>query len=92
MIELKVKTVTVDVSGNLTVLLVDNEETKVLPIMIGPLEAQNIVLPIQGVKPPRPITPDLLKTTIEKLGGTLEKVVITDIRYNTYYRNTYKAK
>ncbi|HHX24890.1 MAG: bifunctional nuclease family protein [Tepidanaerobacteraceae bacterium] len=85
MIELKVKTVTVDVSGNLTVLLVDNEETKVLPIMIGPLEAQNIVLPIQGVKPPRPITPDLLKTTIEKLGGTLEKVVITDIRYNTYY-------
>jgi len=85
MIELKVKTVTVDVSGNLTVLLVDNEETKVLPIMIGPLEAQNIVLPIQGVKPPRPITPDLLKSTIEKLGGTLEKVVITDIRYNTYY-------
>ncbi|HHV17435.1 MAG TPA: bifunctional nuclease family protein [Thermoanaerobacterales bacterium] len=84
MIELKVKTVTVDISGNFSVLLVDTEETKVLPIVIGPLEAHNIAMPIQGVTPPRPMTPDLLKSAIEKLGGIPKKVVITDIRNNTY--------
>lgn len=86
MIEMKVKTVTVDIGGNFTVLLVDKEKEKmVLPIVIGGLEAHNIVMPIQGVEPPRPMTPDLLKTAIEKLGGVVEKVVITSIKGNTYY-------
>ena len=73
MIELKVKTVTVDISGNFSVLLVDNEETKVLPIMIGALEAHNIAMPIQGITPPRPMTPDLLKSAIENWVGFLKK-------------------
>ena len=84
MIELKVKTLTVDENGSFSVLLVDNEETKVLPIMSGALETHNIALPIQGVKPPRPMTPDLLKSAIEELGGVLERIVITDIVNNTY--------
>lgn len=84
MIELKVKAISV-ADGNLAVLLVDNEEKMVLPIVIGPLEAHNIAMYIQGVKPPRPMTPDLLKTAIEKLGGVPEKVVITGIRGGTYY-------
>lgn len=86
MIELKVKTITADFSGNFTVLLVDKTEEKmVLPIVIGALEAQNIAMPINGVVPPRPMTHDLLKTTIETLGGVVEKVVITSIKNNTYY-------
>jgi len=86
MIELKIKTVTVDMAGNFIVLLVDKDKEKmVLPIVIGGLEAHNIVMPIQGVMPPRPMTPDLLKTVIEKLGGTVEKVVITNLKDNTYY-------
>lgn len=84
MIELKVKNVAV-VGGDFSVLLVDKEEEKmVLPIVIGALEAHNIVLPLQGVTPPRPMTPDLLKSAIENLGGIPEKVVITSIRGNTY--------
>lgn len=84
MIELKVKAVTV-VGGNFSVLLVDKEEKMVLPIVIGALEANNIVMPIRGVIPPRPMTPDLLKTAIKKLGGVPEKVVITKILGGTYY-------
>ena len=72
MIELKVKTVTVDISGNFSVLLVDTEETKVLPIVIGPLEAHNIAMPIQGVTH-RGHDSDLLKSAIEKLGGIPKK-------------------
>jgi len=84
MIELKVKAVTIDEAGNFSVLLVDDEEKKVLPIVIGELEANNIVMPIQGVTPPRPMTPDLLKAAIEHLGGKPEKVVITDLKESTY--------
>ena len=85
MIELKVKTVVVDTSKNYSVLLVDKEQEKiVLPMVIGALEASNITMPLQGVTAPRPMTPDLLKSAIEKLGGIPKKVVITDIRNNTY--------
>lgn len=85
MIKFKVKAVTMDVAGNFSVLLVDEEEKKVLPIVIGALEAQNIAMPMQGITPPRPLTPDLLKSAIENLGGRPEKVVITDLKDNTYY-------
>ncbi|MCR4431204.1 MAG: bifunctional nuclease family protein [Tepidanaerobacteraceae bacterium] len=85
MIEFKVKAVTLDAAGNFSVLLVDNEEKKVLPIVIGELEAHLIAMPISGMLPPRPLTPDLLKSAIEKLGGIPEKVIITDIKDNTYF-------
>ncbi|MDI3481872.1 MAG: uncharacterized protein PWQ97_1527 [Tepidanaerobacteraceae bacterium] len=85
MIEFKVKAVTLDAAGNFSVLLVDKEEKKVLPILIGELEAHHIALPISGMTPPRPLTPDLLKSAIEKLGGIPEKVIITDIKDNTYF-------
>ncbi|MCG0275555.1 MAG: bifunctional nuclease family protein [Thermosediminibacteraceae bacterium] len=89
MLEMKVKSVVVSPTGEFLVLLVDQEETKVLPIMVGALEANNIAMPLQGIKPPRPMTHDLLKSVIENMGGKLEKVVITDIRDNTYYAEIY---
>lgn len=89
MIKMEVKTVTADQGGNFLVLLMDDEEKKVLPISIGPLEAQAIALVLQGEKPPRPLTHDLLKSVCENLGGAMEKVVITDIRENTFYAEIY---
>ncbi len=86
---MEVKTVTADQGGNFLVLLMDDEEKKVLPISIGPLEAQAIALVLQGEMPPRPLTHDLLKSVCENLGGIMEKVVITDIRDNTFYAEIY---
>ncbi len=88
-IKMEVKTVTADQGGNFLVLLMDDEGKKVLPISIGPLEAQAIALVLQGEEPPRPLTHDLLKSVCEKLGGVMEKVVITDIRENTFYAEIY---
>ena len=85
MIKMEVKTVTADQSGNFLILLMDDEEKKVLPISIGPLEAQAIALVLQGEVPPRPLTHDLMKTVFEQRGGILEKIVITDIRDSTFY-------
>ncbi len=89
MIEMHVKTVTVDQGGGFLVLLTDEEERKVLPIAIGPFEAQSIAMVLQGKKPPRPLTHDLLKSFCESLGGELKKVIITDIRDSTYYAELY---
>lgn len=88
-IKMEVKTVTADQGGNFLVLLMDDEEKKVLPISIGPLEAQAIALVLQGETPPRPLTHDLLKSVCENLGGKMEKVVITDIRESTFYAEVY---
>ncbi|MGB9680558.1 MAG: bifunctional nuclease family protein [Minisyncoccia bacterium] len=89
MLKFRVKAITMDVEGNFSVLLTDEEEKKVLPIVIGPLEAQNIAIPLQEITPPRPLTPDLLKSAIEQLGGKPEKVVITDLKDDTYYAELY---
>src|SRR6185436_11243475 len=56
-----------------------------LPIWIGPFEAQAIALEIQGVPPPRPLTHDLMKQLIERLGAKLVRVEITDLREGTYF-------
>ena len=89
MIKMEVKTVTADQGGNFLVLLMDDEEKKVLPISIGPLEAQAIALVLQGETPPRPLTHDLLKSVCKSLGGAMEKIVITDIRESTFYAEIY---
>ncbi|MBW6464070.1 MAG: bifunctional nuclease family protein [Bacillota bacterium] len=89
MIKMEVKTVTADQGGNFLILLMDDEEKKVLPISIGPLEAQSIALVLQGEVPPRPMTHDLLKTLCENLGGMIQKIVITDIRESTFYAELY---
>jgi uncharacterized protein len=58
---------------------------RTLPIWIGPFEAQAIALEMQGVPPPRPLTHDLMKQLVERLGGKLKQVEITDLRDNTYF-------
>ncbi|OPL09198.1 MAG: hypothetical protein AVO34_05690 [Firmicutes bacterium ML8_F2] len=92
MIKMEVKTVTADQGGNFLVLLMDAEEKKVLPISIGPLEAQAIALVLQGELPPRPMTHDLLKTVCENLKGQIDKIVITDIIDSTFYAEIYLQK
>jgi len=56
-----------------------------LPIIIGSFEAQSIALEMEGIKPPRPLTHDLLKNVIDILGGTVVEVIIDELRENTFY-------
>lgn len=67
------------------VLLRDQEEMNFLPIWIGIFEAAAIAMELQNVKPPRPMTHDLLKSFIEKLGATIKRVVINDIKEGTFF-------
>jgi len=89
MIEVFVKGIAVDEDNNHIVLLSDREETKVLPIVIGPIEAMAILMNMQGVAPNRPLTHNLLKNLLDLLGAEVEQVIITNIKDNVYYANLY---
>jgi bifunctional DNase/RNase len=56
-----------------------------LPIIIGAFEAQSIALEMEGIKPPRPLTHDLMKNLIESLGGELVDVYINELRDGTFF-------
>jgi bifunctional DNase/RNase len=56
-----------------------------LPIWVGPFEAQAIALEMAGAAPARPLTHDLMRLLVERLGGKLERVEIVDLRDNTYF-------
>jgi len=58
---------------------------RVLPIWVGVSEANAIQMQIEGIQPPRPMTHDLLKTVILELGGQVERIVVCDLRENTFY-------
>jgi bifunctional DNase/RNase len=56
-----------------------------LPIIIGQSEAQSIALEMEGIKPPRPLTHDLMKNIITAFGAELTDIVIDDLREGTFY-------
>jgi uncharacterized protein len=66
-------------------LLKEREGERVLPVAIGPLEAQAVVMPLQGVKPPRPMTHDIFVEIVASLGGHLRRVEITELVDSTFH-------
>jgi bifunctional DNase/RNase len=56
-----------------------------LPIIIGAFEAQSIALEMEGIKPPRPLTHDLLKNVMDSLGASLNDVFINELKEGTFY-------
>lgn len=71
--------------GQPVVLLQAQDSERVLPIFIGPNEAVAIAMEMAHLRPPRPMTHDLLKNTIEALGGRVNGIVITALREGTFF-------
>jgi bifunctional DNase/RNase len=71
------------------VILREVEGERVLPIWIGAGEANAIAMELQGVKPQRPLTHDLLKHIVGGLGGELRRVIISDLREDTYFAELF---
>jgi bifunctional DNase/RNase len=67
------------------VILRDDKNSEILPIWVGQAEGNAIRLALEGVLPPRPMTHDLIKGMLEHLGIQLQKVVVNEIKDNTYY-------
>ncbi len=67
------------------VILKDAESNRYLPIWIGPYEADAITIHLQDVQVPRPLTHDLVIKVINELGAKVERVVVTDLKNDTFY-------
>jgi bifunctional DNase/RNase len=86
-IEVEVRRVEVDAeTGSPVVRLREKAAThRELPIWVGLFEAQAIALEMAGAAPSRPLTHDLMRQLVDRLGGKLERVEIGDLRDNTYF-------
>lgn len=71
------------------VVLEDEDKTKLVPIWIGVNEGNAIALEMQGEKFPRPLTHDLMVQILKSLNAEIEKVVISDLKENSYYALIY---
>jgi hypothetical protein len=71
--------------GAYALILKEVNGARRLPIIIGAAEAQSIALEMEGIKPPRPLTHDLLKNIITAFGAELQEVVIDELREGTFY-------
>lgn len=71
--------------GAYALILKEMSGNRRLPIIIGAFEAQSIALEIEGIKPPRPLTHDLMKNIIDTLGFGISEVVINELRDGTFY-------
>ncbi|TDJ48319.1 MAG: bifunctional nuclease family protein [Gemmatimonadetes bacterium] len=85
-VRMKIQGLLIDpVSQMPIVILKNSSEDRVLPIWVGVFEANAIAMQLEKILSPRPMTHDLLCSTIEQLGGSIEKIVITDLRDATFY-------
>lgn len=66
-------------------LLKEMTGDRYLPIWIGASEATAIAVAKDGIEPQRPMTHDLLKTVVEVLGASVDRVVVTDLDSGTFY-------
>ncbi len=73
------------------VLLRDNRGRRV-PIFIGPFETMAISMALESVSVDRPLTHDLLKNAIDRLGGTIERITIDDLWQQTFYAKVTVAQ
>lgn len=90
MLEAKVEGLALDMTTNSpVVILAPSTIEKVLPIWIGHAEAWGIAMELSGVKPRRPMTYDLLRTVIRSMGGTVDRVEITELVEQTFYARIY---
>ena len=74
---------------NYVVLLKERYGERTLPIWIGDNEAMAIAMCLEGVKPVRPLTHDLMKVLLDALESKITKIVINDLKNETYFAKIY---
>ena len=86
MIEMRVVGIRVEVANQQPILLLaETSGPRSLPILIGQVEANAIAMHLEGIRPPRPMTHDLLGQVVTALGRKIEQVRVVDFREGTYF-------
>lgn len=85
-VEVKIRGLMMDPSSGIPIIILKdvNSET-MLPIWVGEYEAKAIALEIEKIAPQRPMTHDLLRNLMIEMGARIERVVVTELRENTFF-------
>ncbi|MCK4913089.1 MAG: bifunctional nuclease family protein [Planctomycetes bacterium] len=81
-----------EASDRQVIVLKEKNGQRTIPIVIGIVEIFAIDRKLKGIEPPRPMTHDLLADIIEKTSDGIEKVVISELRNNTFYARIHLKK
>ena len=85
-LEMRIRGLLMDPTTNSPiVILKDVNSEAMLPIWVGPFEANSIASEIEKIAPPRPMTHDLLKNAINLFGAEVKRIIVTELRDNTFY-------
>jgi len=85
-LEMKVKQLALDPLSNMPMIVLrDEEEKRSLPIWVGLAEANAIALELEKIPTARPMTHDLIRNILESVGARVSKVVVNDLKENTFY-------
>ena len=85
-VEMKIKGLMIDPITQMPIIILkDPKSDAVLPIWVGLFEANAIALQIEKISTPRPMTHDLLKNVLGQLDAKIQKIVINDLKENTFY-------
>jgi bifunctional DNase/RNase len=85
-VEMKVRGLALDPVSNMPIIILrDEEDKRSLPIWVGIFEANAIALELEKIPTPRPMTHDLIKNILEAIEARLLKIVVTDLRENTFF-------
>ena len=85
-VEMKIRGLMMDPVTNMPIVILrESDSETVLPIWVGVYEANAIALEIEKVSTPRPMTHDLLKNLLIGLETTVRKVVVTELKDDTFY-------
>lgn len=91
--EIKVKIHSIISNMTDSILFLDETNgIRMIPIWIGPFEAQSILMKMSGYTSPRPMTHDLIYRIINQLNAKVIKVLISDIEYDTYFSIIFLLK
>ena len=86
MVEMELNKIVIDEKRHdQLIVLKEKGGNRILPIVIGLNEASAIKLKISGFQPPRPLTHDLLHSTIENLEASIDKIIIDKLEDNTFH-------
>jgi bifunctional DNase/RNase len=90
LVEVKVGGLALDVTTNSPVITLNpTDSNKILPIWIGHYEAWAIGMEMSGVVSKRPLTHDLLYRVITDMGGEVERIVVTELKEQTFYAKIF---
>jgi bifunctional DNase/RNase len=93
MVKMEIKGLLMDPVSNMPVVILrDAANGLFLPIWVGIFEANAIALEMEKVSTPRPMTHDLLKNLLTELDARVERVVINELRENTFFARIHLVR